>query len=342
MSSESDRSRRRAACDECRFRKVKCSGSEPCVNCQNDQCPCIYSSPKPPGRPRKRTRTTGEACFPTEDTPSASTATPFDYSELYGQDSFLDIATDYLPEVQSNIPPPPNTAIFPHVTIPVTTPCTCLSLAYLTITRIQFPSPTLNDLSSSLADLHSALISALTILRCTQCPRQMATAMQNLYQLSTLLHSIVGRIQTILVHVDASANPRASSPHAQAPEQPNHRDQQHQSQPSPFPPPPSPSILFPGHDTTTMTRHQFRVFFRKFLRDTVLGPPTDTGDTTLMGIMHQFEKRQERWHEDPHMYEEQAKMFGKRTATVNAHDCQSRVCYVLIERIKVAINELDL
>ncbi|KAL1792097.1 hypothetical protein ACET3X_009848 [Alternaria dauci] len=46
-----------AACDECRTRKLKCSGDTPrCVRCQKEKVECVYSPQKRMGRPRKRMR----------------------------------------------------------------------------------------------------------------------------------------------------------------------------------------------------------------------------------------------------------------------------------------------
>ncbi|KAF2691279.1 hypothetical protein K458DRAFT_412580 [Lentithecium fluviatile CBS 122367] len=46
-----------AACDECRTRKLKCSGDTPaCARCERESIMCNYSPQKPMGRPRKRRR----------------------------------------------------------------------------------------------------------------------------------------------------------------------------------------------------------------------------------------------------------------------------------------------
>ncbi|EMD91749.1 hypothetical protein COCC4DRAFT_30331 [Bipolaris maydis ATCC 48331] len=50
-----------AACDECRTRKLRCSGDTPkCLRCTREQIGCVYSPQKQMGRPRKRRRE-GEA-----------------------------------------------------------------------------------------------------------------------------------------------------------------------------------------------------------------------------------------------------------------------------------------
>lgn len=169
-----------------------------------------------------------------------------------------------------------------------------------------------------MADLQSAQASAVTILKCSQCPKTIVTAMQNLYQLSTLLTSIVGRMQILLDQVDANAQ----------------TDCQHNTSML--------TTIFPRQDCVLMSQHQFRLFFRKMVKETILGSATDMEDSTLLGIVNQFEKRQNGWHEDPRMYEEQAKFFGKRSATERAHNCQFRVCYKLIELLRHCIASLDL
>ncbi|KAI6828856.1 hypothetical protein KC340_g15141 [Hortaea werneckii] len=60
----------RAACDECRLKKLKCTGEQPaCSRCVRDGIQCIYSPQKQMGRPKKRQRVEaakqdGEAFYP--------------------------------------------------------------------------------------------------------------------------------------------------------------------------------------------------------------------------------------------------------------------------------------
>ncbi|RMZ00252.1 hypothetical protein D0862_06820 [Hortaea werneckii] len=60
----------RAACDECRLKKLKCTGEQPtCSRCGREGIRCIYSPQKPMGRPKKRQRMEaaeedGEAFYP--------------------------------------------------------------------------------------------------------------------------------------------------------------------------------------------------------------------------------------------------------------------------------------
>lgn len=63
--------KRHAACDECRKRKLKCSG-EPtgCSRCVKQNLICHYSEQKQMGRPRKRQKTETESSPPSKQAPS--------------------------------------------------------------------------------------------------------------------------------------------------------------------------------------------------------------------------------------------------------------------------------
>ncbi|KAK1074619.1 hypothetical protein LTR74_000862 [Friedmanniomyces endolithicus] len=49
--------KRRAACDECRVKKLRCTGEQPaCARCARESLACVYSAQKQMGRPKKRRR----------------------------------------------------------------------------------------------------------------------------------------------------------------------------------------------------------------------------------------------------------------------------------------------
>ncbi|QIX02259.1 hypothetical protein AMS68_007776 [Peltaster fructicola] len=78
--------KRRAACDECRTKKLKCSGDQPtCVRCQKECMTCVYSPQKQMGRPKKRQRSS-EREETTETLPSLgsmpTTSLPDEVSQL--------------------------------------------------------------------------------------------------------------------------------------------------------------------------------------------------------------------------------------------------------------------
>lgn len=54
--------KKRAACDECRIKKLKCGGEQPaCSRCVRERIECVYSPPKRMGRPKKRVEGRREA-----------------------------------------------------------------------------------------------------------------------------------------------------------------------------------------------------------------------------------------------------------------------------------------
>lgn len=183
------------------------------------------------------------------------------------------------------------------------------------MSRFQLPQG--GSISSTLADLHAALESAVQILRCPICPTTVLTAAQNLYQLATLLTTIVSAVHSLLTGVDANALSRGQSTQWKC-------------------------LGISLEDYSSTSEHQFRIFFRRHIRDVLLGQSSDLGNTTIFGVLNQFEKRQTAWHEDPYMYEEQARLFGKRSATVRATECEGRVCQTLIQQIRNSINTLEL
>lgn len=61
QAKEKQTAKRRAACDECRTKKLKCTGEQPaCSRCGREGISCRYSLQKPMGRPKKRQRTEDE------------------------------------------------------------------------------------------------------------------------------------------------------------------------------------------------------------------------------------------------------------------------------------------
>ncbi|KAF1956258.1 hypothetical protein CC80DRAFT_413890 [Byssothecium circinans] len=57
VTSQPQSEKLHTACDECRTRKLKCSGHHPaCIRCEREKIQCSYSPQKPMGRPRKRQR----------------------------------------------------------------------------------------------------------------------------------------------------------------------------------------------------------------------------------------------------------------------------------------------
>lgn len=85
------------ACDNCRRRKIKCSGTKPCASCQTYDCDCVFSnSSLPVSKPRKSRKLNSKVATKSSSitpSPISSTTTPtnIDYSRL----SSIICATDH-------------------------------------------------------------------------------------------------------------------------------------------------------------------------------------------------------------------------------------------------------
>lgn len=294
---------------------MKCSGGTPCTRCASNHCDCTYSVQKPTGRPRKRFR-------PADEEPLIYPPLDFDMSWL-GEDDLSSLTAgtvglgglDVSPLTPASPFAIPASGCCSAADVAATAPCTCVSAAYLTITSLQTPPG--SDLSYSLASLQAAIPTAIQLLECAQCAGQILAATQNTYQLSTVLISIVDYLRKILVVVDANAQtdsrPEVSSFLNEIPA-----------------------------ETQNMTAHQWRLFLRGWLKANVLGSGADKGASTITAIADRFAERQRKWHDDPAMYEEQAKLFGKCVATEYATDEQSRVCHKLVVQVQNCIKHLEL
>lgn len=69
--------KRRAACEECRIKKLKCSGTHPaCTRCVREGITCYYSPQKAMGRPKKRARSSEHTQIDESTTRRKSIAIP--------------------------------------------------------------------------------------------------------------------------------------------------------------------------------------------------------------------------------------------------------------------------
>ncbi|CAI9633704.1 unnamed protein product [Alternaria burnsii] len=107
-----------AACDECRTRKLKCSGHTPrCVRCQKEKIECVYSPQKQMGRPRKRMRG-DEADEPTEILAVVRDEHVEVWNDFSGMPDFTDLdsllSPPLLQDVQSSDGSAGNEIITPH------------------------------------------------------------------------------------------------------------------------------------------------------------------------------------------------------------------------------------
>ncbi|CAD0107369.1 unnamed protein product [Aureobasidium uvarum] len=200
--------RRRIACDECRTRKLKCSGEQPeCSRCINDNIACVYSTQKAMGRPRKRKigetdQSTNEQSQEISGRTSSAGSNFFDsaieFDSLVDQINFpnmdlpdLNTITDVSLLTASAFKPLP------------TQSCACLSSIYLTLENLR--SMVTIEFPSSLQCLRDALHTSKSCIDCQVCPVQYLTATQNAQLIGTLLISIAERYDRILKDIASDA-----------------------------------------------------------------------------------------------------------------------------------------
>ncbi|OQO12147.1 hypothetical protein B0A48_02787 [Cryoendolithus antarcticus] len=204
--------RRRAACDECRSKKLKCTGEQPaCMRCVREGVTCLYSPQKAMGRPRKRQRSqpletntrinaTGSSrAFDNADHGSGlvtldnnmrPTSVPVAASQF-----------DSTTWLSQTIPTPPDS--LPDLSLASSNSCACLSSLYLSLSSLaSLPS---NSLLQALPALATALASAQSALLCPHCPTRLITNVQNTQVLSTLLTSLASAFMELLAKVDDRA-----------------------------------------------------------------------------------------------------------------------------------------
>ncbi|KAF2030160.1 hypothetical protein EK21DRAFT_100723 [Setomelanomma holmii] len=191
-----------AACDECRTRKLKCSGEKQrCTRCKREKIECVFSPQKQMGRPRKRRRA-GEA---DEDAVTLTEATPdtFDHSRIA---TFHDcgvitpphFATD--PPIDPSLWDDPGTMAPPPELQVAIGPCTCLSLMYLTLSELQsVPSFAFPQV---VIPLRKAMSVLSDLIHCLQCPKESFSAIQNVQSIVALCKAIVERFHKVLMKID--------------------------------------------------------------------------------------------------------------------------------------------
>ncbi|KAF2202727.1 hypothetical protein GQ43DRAFT_439464 [Delitschia confertaspora ATCC 74209] len=370
--------RLRSSCDDCRARKLKCSGRLPiCGRCENEGIICVYSPQKPMGRPRKRRReqgdssaeshtstvetcvssTTSATIYGSGPIPGSAIVSPPDFGEFAGypevQGNGVNFNYDHAFVTPSDTPlavtdaqnfhlgPPADTALWNetlnaplqlpqwNLPIPHETPperCACLSSMYLTLTNLQ--NMTIFSFPAVIYPLRQAINTALSILSCDRCPREVFSSMQNLLTLTSLLTAIVEHYHKLLQAIENEAasleqagqkkafrigdtNPNLQHLHTGTPE--------------------CPMAL-----NIDLEPKEWRKFVKRAVRSEVLGEGSNR--TSLRGVVDQVEQRQHKWHEEGG-HQEKAKIFG--TCSVRYGDCRDLTCLRMISQIRTMIETMQ-
>ncbi|KAK7634590.1 hypothetical protein IWX48DRAFT_534633 [Phyllosticta citricarpa] len=369
--------KRHAACDECRNRKLKCSGDKPrCGRCVRENITCIYSPQKQMGRPRKRRR----------DEPSSiqlpSTAHHHYGSSASSSNNHLMVndaaaaAVTASPNAMGHMATLGNGYHGSYTSTP--SAVSQQDLEVLAAGRAT------TDLSIDGSSYHTPPLPALHHEQLLIAPplQPQCACLSSMYLTLTSLHSLSSHeFPFVLPTLRSAINTIAAViPCPQCPKRPVTATQNlHMLI----------SLLLsvveslraalaaidaeaarveaigatkalamadaempmhmhtgtpdcPARFNMELSGPDWRTFVRKALRDQIVGSPQYPGERTLYGAVVSLENRQRRWHEDPELHRMRQKMFGEHAAHIDQMQPESRLCVKSVEQLRLAIDNLAL
>ncbi|KAF2667495.1 hypothetical protein BT63DRAFT_441130 [Microthyrium microscopicum] len=293
-----------SACDECRSRKLRCSGDVPiCKRCQDESISCSYSIRKRMGRPRKRKKSDEEITqeppvqrstelSSTPGIPPAQITNPPAVSSIdqwsgYNFDATYDPLlampmTGFGHGLNNTAACLPNVAPLQHFQQPDS--CNCVEIishilsALRNITDFQFPV--------SVGYLRNAIASLYGVAACTYCPRTRPSAMQNISLLNTAIPSIVDRLQMAIQKLNEETKRLEKSGGTKELKVADPADMQHHTG----------TADCPAGLIMQISGAQWREISATALRKLISGP-----DCSILDLIEVVERRQHHWHTDPEM-----------------------------------------
>ncbi|KAF1996882.1 hypothetical protein P154DRAFT_305424 [Amniculicola lignicola CBS 123094] len=313
-----------AACDECRTRKLKCSGDAPrCSRCEREGINCVYSPQKPMGRPRKRRR---EDAQPQPDVSKESpgeTSSSAEYPLLphsHGgsvsltEHNLVDVFPHMLSPPISDFPmdPPIDPSLWDAQpmtskasgpsqppSLPEQTQCTCLSIMYLTLSDLQ--SMTSFSFPEVIPVLRQAMSTAHNLIQCEKCPKNPFSAIQNVFSLTGIMTALAERYHKVLQTIDQEA-----AQMDQTGEKKSFRIGDNN---------PALAHLHDGTENCPMGFNidleatEWKRLAKNAVRTEVFGGGSNPAP--LFALLQQFEDRQTTWHTSDINLEERERIFGK-------------------------------
>ncbi|KAJ4033018.1 hypothetical protein NW758_15326 [Fusarium oxysporum] len=205
-----DPANRRASCDQCRQKKLKCDGSYPsCGRCSTLGEPCKFSARMPMGRPKKRKIASENEAQES----SASRTSPSTLAMSIGSDTGSDMGRrasfdpcqhmsedaplDMIPlGNETNVDP----KLLAFESDPGQQTCACLASLYLSLEEVRKA----DDLpfTARLSVLRHLTTTAAGIIQCQVCPTKFLWAMQNAQLLNTLIISLAEGYKKIVKSVE--------------------------------------------------------------------------------------------------------------------------------------------
>ena len=367
------------ACDECRFRKMRCSGeSTGCTRCLKFNISCHYSARKQMGRPRKRRREDGELNQDQDpalqfywegETGSLQDPVPMGPLGLYDANDTPDMLPngssllptfDVAPEFYDSLPVETNPAMgssihdhlddlqdFTHIgsaTDPqacaaissgsislqdsdtLSNRCMCLPLLYRFLGSFRStPDP---SFPYSMMLLKKAARLSTDVVRCQECSKEYASALQNSMLLGTLVDLVINNYEKLLRHIDERSMGSEKMTFRMGERSPA-TDHLHTG-----------TLDCPMGFDIDLTGDEWRTFARKTVRKELLGP----GDYNLKQILQEMQDRQQRWHsqhDDKHIALKENAANDDNANLSEKNDC---ICTHLlyINRLGQKLDALDI
>lgn len=206
--------------------------------------------------------------------------------------------------------------------------CECLTKMYLTLASFQnLPPP---SFPQSLGILKKATNLAQVLLRCKECIKKYASAVQNLMLLCTILTLISNEYAVILDHIEK----RATSDKTitlrigeQSPETQHLHTKSHDC---------------PMGFSITLSGEEWGAMARKAIKKEVLG--AEGQESGLLGLVDEMERRQRTWHKMPARADQGrcSTCEGHKDGASSSFEGGSETCLSLVNNVRRCISGLDL
>ncbi|KAI9699106.1 MAG: hypothetical protein M1836_003295 [Candelina mexicana] len=351
--------KRHASCDECRARKMKCSGEVTgCARCLRERITCHYSEQKQMGRPRKRRRNVDEDTNnnlpsriiddipqPEQDTldvllgdlqgsnPTGSDS--FDLMNMPFPNSFYDESTtlnamgldDTADTADNSYQDSPG-----HSSNTSQISCACLDTLYLTLSSLQpyaassktlmFPLP--------LLPMRKAIGTGYSVLRCPRCPSVFASSMQNLMLLGTLLQLLAVCFSNMLQSIDREAAALSAERGKRKFRMGDMSDGTAGMHTG--------TLDCPMAFEVELTASEWRTMAKKVVLHDLRGPDGKGG---LMGLLNSMEERQKERHRSQSRYEDGNEVACKLMSQV-APPNGDYTCLRIMDHARKVIEAVDI
>ncbi|KAF1817195.1 hypothetical protein P152DRAFT_387183 [Eremomyces bilateralis CBS 781.70] len=354
------------ACDECRSRKLKCSGERPqCSRCRIETMHCVYSTQKRMGRPRKRKKgeveddpDTDSILYENGYVPNASASNGYAMPEPATSDSYMippfserdfgsfgidDFAFDSSrqqtnghangPMQHTNAPGNGHNA--GQNSSPAqqlwTPPVPQENPACACLSNAYLANSNLQSLTHTfpfvLPQIRAAITTAAEIMECEYCPKDPGSAMQNMFTLATLLTSTVDHLRKILSSIDDEATKvEASGGTKRFQMGDDSPGTRHMHTGTPD---------CPARFPIELSSNEWRSLAKNVVKSQIVGTVEDV--TTLLGVIDRLNKRQKMWHANKEKTSQMLGNFSKCAADENGE----YTCMRMIRMIREMIDVLE-